>query len=44
MLNPPRRIRCLTGAAFASLKKCPLEADFFNHAFGVTESAAADAL
>jgi hypothetical protein len=27
---------------FASLKKCPLEADFFNHAFGMTESAAAD--
>jgi hypothetical protein len=37
-------LRCLTGAAFASLKKCPLEADFFNHAFGVTEPAAADAL
>jgi hypothetical protein len=30
-------LRCLTGAAFASLKKCPLEADFFNHTFGVTE-------
>jgi hypothetical protein len=30
-------LRCLNGAAFASLKKCPLEADFFNHAFGVTE-------
>ena len=25
------------GTAFASLKKCPLEVGFFNHAFGVTE-------
>jgi hypothetical protein len=30
-------LRCHNGAAFASLKKYPLEADFFNHAFGMTE-------
>jgi hypothetical protein len=30
-------LRCLTGAAFASLKKCPLEADFFNSGCAGTE-------
>jgi hypothetical protein len=30
-------LRCPIGAAFASLKKYPLKADFFNHAFGLTE-------
>ena len=30
-------LRCHSGAAFASLKKCPLEADFFNPDFVGTE-------